>query len=80
MIWSVLIRVVPLPRSAWSNRGPRRGAFATRRTITVFPLSSNSTSVSGKNPALFRMASGMVTWPLLVMRMAPSMEESYQEE
>src|SRR2546421_8740146 len=72
-ISSVVMRTVALPRSRATAVAPRPGcrdAFARRRR-TALPWSSNSTSVFGKRPVFSRISMGMVTCPLLVIRISP---------
>ena len=69
MISSVIGTSPPCRRMCSINRSPivlflRRA----RRIRTYWPSKSKSTSVFGMRPAFSRIAIGMVTWPLEVMR------------
>jgi len=67
MIWSVVMRTVALPRNADSATLARLGDFAFLRR-TVFPDTSKSTSVLGRNPKRSRISWGIVTCPFVVIR------------
>src|SRR5688572_1020514 len=69
MIWSVVMRRVPLPRMCSMSARPRSGllgadAFFIR---TASRSISNTTSVFGSRPSFSRMSIGIVTCPLLVI-------------
>jgi hypothetical protein len=72
MISSVLMRTSPRQRMCATRRSPRPGRLFRRAGLmrTALPSSSNSTSVSGTSPVFSRRASGIVTWPLDVTRIA----------
>src|SRR5262249_42474152 len=69
-IWSVVILTSDLPARRLMASAPRPrpvfGAVFTSRA--AFPCSWNSTSVFGNNPSFSRISSGIVTWPLDVIR------------
>src|SRR5262245_10834544 len=71
MISSVVMVPSPRPRICATKRAPRPLPVWRRARLmwTALPSKSNSTSVFGSRPAFSRMARGMVTWPLDVMRM-----------
>src|SRR4051812_20104576 len=69
------MRTVALPRRRAMALAPRPGrSGAVARLIrTVLPTNSNSTSVLGNNPAFSRNSTGIVTWPLEVIRIVVSL-------
>jgi hypothetical protein len=78
MIWSVVMGVDAFPRMARSNRKPREELALAFLRITASLLTENETSVFGSKPILCRISIGIVTWPLLVIRTAPLLSNSYQ--
>src|SRR5690606_17605305 len=71
MISSVLMPVVARPRIRSTRLRPRTRVLRALRIFTALPETSNSTSVSGSSPSRSRISCGIVTCPLLVIRMPP---------
>ncbi len=63
MIWSVVMPVLPVPRSRWTAPVPRPAPSGWRLSTATPPSTTQSTSVSGSSPSCSRIAIGMVTWP-----------------